>query len=64
MNLVLYSLFKKKNTKMKFERKKSMKSSIVYKKQKKYENYEIDGELQGQWILDEKSQLVSFYYLS
>ncbi|CBY07248.1 unnamed protein product [Oikopleura dioica] len=42
---------------MKFERKKSMKSSIVYKKQKKYENYEIDGELQGQWILDEKSQL-------
>jgi len=49
---------------MKFERKKSMKSSIVYKKQKKYENYEIDGELQGQWILDEKSQLVSFYSLS
>jgi len=42
---------------MKFERKKSMKSTIVYKRQKKYENYEIDGDLQGQWILDEKTQL-------
>ena len=50
---------------MKFERKKSMKSTIVYKRQKKYENYEIDGDLQGQWILDEKTQLVcsAFFFL-
>ena len=35
-----------------------MKSHIVYKRQKKYENYEIDGDLQGQWILDEKTHSV------
>ena len=47
---------------MKFERKKSMKSHIVYKRQKKYENYEIDGDLQGQWILDEKTHSVGFLF--
>ncbi|CAG5103964.1 Oidioi.mRNA.OKI2018_I69.chr1.g1020.t1.cds [Oikopleura dioica] len=34
-----------------------MTSSVKYKKQKNYKSYEIDGDLQGEWVLEEKSQL-------